>query len=92
MTKSVPVRSRGQGRYRWMVRALGTRLLFDCDFPEQLERNSLASEVKEELISEGHGCERIASIPKVEGLVRTRFHTRQGNKSCREKWVLREED
>lgn len=29
-----------------MVRALGTRYLFDSDFPEELERNSLASGVE----------------------------------------------
>lgn len=44
-----------------MLRALGTRLLFYFDFPEELGGNSLASVMgwKEELHSEGRGCGRI---------------------------------
>lgn len=47
-------------RGRLMVRAVGTRLLFYFDFLEGLEREILASGMgwREELTSEGHGCEK----------------------------------
>lgn len=54
------MRSRGQGGTGgWMmVRVLGTRPLFYFDFPEEV---AFMMGWKEELCSEGRGCERIGS-------------------------------